>query len=603
MQGLEHRTSKERFGKESDMTEFDLIISGGYVVDGTGSPGFYADVGVKGDTVVEIGDLSGQDAAKRIDASGKTVAPGFVTQHTHYDVALFWDPYCLDAARNGITTVVNANCGFGIAPVRPKDQERIMGMLETTEQIPVAQQRSALPWDWESFPDFMDRMRGLPKGVNVLSYLPLNPLLVYVMGVDAAKTRSPNEEEMGEIRRLINEAMDAGAIGISMSVMGAEGNSHVDTDGTPMPTDLMDHDAILDICKIVVERGEGVIQMLPQIVYYGDRSITERAAEMAKGTSVRVIHNTFLTHDLLPQIVDEDIAWLNGLRSKGCTVTAGVLLNRGWVEAGIRELDAAGGQLPAIREIVACNSNEEVLELIKQPDFVERFEKQYSEAGAASGASGLEGQTVITVGDNPDLQKYLGKKLSELAEENATSTVAAMLDLGVRSELALQLKSPPIAATTPDQAIKYMDNPAIIPGGSDGGAHTKAFGMGHYATDLLIWMVREEKIKSLEEMHFQLSLKHARSVALKDRGALIPGFKADILVYDLDNLHFDMSQYEVVHDMPDGDWRRQARAGGYDYVIVNGEVTHQGDAPTGATPGVFDRVTTEGHALQPIAAE
>jgi len=176
------------------MTDFDLVISGGYIVDGTGSPGCYADLGVRGDRVSEIGDLRNATALKRIDATGKTVAPGFVTQHTHYDVALFWDPYCLDAARNGITTVVNANCGFGIAPVKPSDRERVMGMLETTEQIPVSHQRSALPWDWESFPEFMDRMRGLPKGVNVLSYLPLNPLLIYVMGIEAAKTRSPNEE-------------------------------------------------------------------------------------------------------------------------------------------------------------------------------------------------------------------------------------------------------------------------------------------------------------------------------------------------------------------------------------------------------------------------
>lgn len=585
------------------MADFDLIISGGFVVDGTGSPGCYADIGVSGDTISVIGDLRDAKSKKRIDATGKTVAPGFVTQHTHYDVALFWDPYCLDAGRNGITTVVNANCGFGIAPVRPKDRERIMGMLETTEQIPVSHQKSALPWDWESFPDFMDRMRGLPKGVNVLSFLPLNPLLVYVMGIQAAKTRSPNAEEMAELHRLINEAMDAGAIGISMSVMGAEGNSHVDTDGTPMPTDLMDHDAILEICKCVVERGEGVIQMLPQIVYYGDRSITARAAELAKGSGVRVIHNTFLTHDLLPHIVDEDIAWLDELRASGCDVTAGVLVNRGWVEAGIRQLDAASGQLPAIREIIGLDSDEQTLELIKDPAFVARFEEQYANAAAASGASGLEGQTVITIGDKPDLQRYLGMTLAEVGEETGSSAVAAMLDLGVKSDLALQMKSPPIASTTPDQAVKYMAHPAIIPGGSDGGAHTKVFGMGHYATDLLIWMVREEKIKTLEEMHFQLSLKHARSVALKDRGALIPGFKADILIYDLENLHFDMSQYEVVHDMPGGDWRRQARAGGYQYVIVNGEITHREDAPTGATPGVFDRVTTQGLAYQPIAAE
>ena len=168
-----------------------------------------------------------------------------------------------------------------------------------------------------------------------------------------------------------------------------------------------------------------------------------------------------------------------------------------------------------------------------------------------------------------------------------------MLHLGVKSNLALQMKSPPIASTTPEQALKYMANPAIIPGGSDGGAHTKVFGMAHYATDLLIWMVREEKLRTLEEMHFQLSLKHARSVLIKDRGALIVGFKADILIYDLEKLFFDTSQYEVIHDMPEGDWRRQARAGGYDYVIVNGEITHIDDIPTGITPGRLERVTKQ----------
>ena len=585
------------------MTDFDLVISGGFLVDGTGSPGCYADVGIKGDEVAEIGNLTGRSAKKTIDATGKTVAPGFITQHSHYDAALFWDPYCLDAGRNGVTTVVNANCGFGIAPVKSQDRDRIMGMLETTEQIPVSHQKAALPWDWESFPDFMDCIRGLSKGLNVLTFLPLNPLLVYVMGIEAAKTRGPNEEELAEIHRLINEAMDAGAIGISMSVMGAKGNSHVDTDGTPMPTDIMDHDDILSICRAVVERGEGVIQMLPQIMYFGDRSITQRAAEMARGTRVRVIHNVFLTHDMLPQVVDEDIAWLESMRANGCDVTAGALINRGWVEAGIRELDTAAGQLEAVREIIGCSCDAEVLALIKQPAFVQKFEEQYAAMGAASGAAGLEGQTVIVVGNDPALQGYLGKTLAEVGEEMGVSAVAAMLDLGVKSKLALQMKSPPIASTTPDQAVKLMAHPAVVPGGSDGGAHTKAFGMGHYATDLLIWLVREEKLKTLEEMHFQLSLKHARSVALRDRGALIPGFKADVLIYDLDKLHFDMSKYEVVHDMPEGDWRRQARAGGYDYVIVNGEITHKDDKPTGATPGAFTRITTNLNSSQLLAAE
>ncbi len=585
------------------MASFDTIIEGGFVIDGTGVSGNYADVGIVSDTIERIGDLSAHSSKRRIDARGKIVAPGFVTQHSHYDAALFWDPYCLDAGRNGVTTVVNANCGFGMAPVRKKNQERIMGMLETTEQIPVSQQRSALPWDWESFPDFMNRIRGLPKGVNVLTYLPLNPLLVYVMGIEGAKTRSPSAEEMAEIHRLINEAMDQGAIGISMSVMGAEGNSHVDTDGTCMPTDSMDHDAILEICKAVVDRGEGVIQMISQIMYFGDRSITERAAELAKGTRVRVIHNAFLTHDLVPQKVEEDLAWLEKLRADGCDITVGALVNRGWVELSIRQLDAVAGMLSGVREIIACNTDAESVKLLQDTAFVKRFAEEYATAATGNAAASLEGQTVIAVGDNSDLEPWLGKTLAQIAEETGRNVVEVLTDLGVKTEMALQLKTPQVSATAPDQAHQLMANPAVICGGSDGGAHTKVFGMGHYGTDLIIWMVREQKLRSLEDMHFQLSLKHARSVQIKDRGALLPGYKADILIYELDNLYFDMEKYEIVHDMPEGDWRRQARAGGYDFILVNGEITHERGKSTGATPGAFVQITQNLSGQQLQAAE
>jgi N-acyl-D-aspartate/D-glutamate deacylase len=573
------------------MSSYDTIIEGGYLVDGTGSPGTYSDVAILDGKVAAIGDLKSSSAATRIDAQGKIVAPGHITQHTHYDCALFWDPYVSNSGENGVTTVVNANCGFGIAPVRPADQERCMGMLETTEQIPVAHQRAALPWDWESFPEYLERVRGLEKGVNVLTFLPLNPLLVYVMGIDGAKNRRPSDIEMKEMHRLINEAMDAGAIGISMSVMGADGNSHLDIDGSAMPSDAIDHDVIMDISRAVVERGEGVIQLLSQIVFYGDRSITERIAELAKGTGVRVIHNVFLTHDLLPHTVEEDLAWLDGLRARGLDVTAGCMLNRGWVEADVTQLDAAAGQLPAVRQIVGCQSHEAVLALISQPDFAEAFAQQYAESGPSSGAAGFESQTVLDVGDHPELAHYCGRTLGAIAEEQGSNVIDILLELAIKSKLALQLKSGPIAATDPTQARTMMAHSAVVPGGSDGGAHTKTFGMGHYPTDLLIWMVREENLITLEDMHFQLSLKAARSVQLSDRGALLPGYNADILVYDLDALYFDRERYEIVHDMPNGDWRRKGKAGGYDYILVNGTITHQQDRPTGNTPGELVQVT------------
>ncbi|MEO6717981.1 MAG: amidohydrolase family protein, partial [Novosphingobium sp.] len=315
------------------MAKFDTIISGGRVVDGTGSPAFYADIGVRSGRVAAVGELSHDEALQRIDANGKIVAPGHVNQHSHYDVALFWDPWCSNAGENGVTTLVNANCGFGIAPIRVADRERAMMMLETTEQIPVAHQRAALPWDWETFPDYLARVEGLRKGVNVLTYLPLNMLLIWVMGVDAAKSRRPTPAEVAEMHRLINEAMDAGALGISMSCMGAEGNSHLDCDGTPMPTDVLDHDVVVEICSALAQRGEGVIQLLSHLIIYGDRSLTERVLEMAKGTGVTVIHNAFMTSDIMPEKVEEDLAWLEQMRAKGYDVVGNVLANRGWIEA------------------------------------------------------------------------------------------------------------------------------------------------------------------------------------------------------------------------------------------------------------------------------
>ena len=575
---------------------FDVLITGGWVVDGTGAPGVYADVGIRDGRIVRIGALGGSHAGRTIDAQGLIVAPGHVTQHSHYDAALFWDPYCSDSGENGVTTVVNANCGFGFAPVRARDVERTMAMMSTTEQIPIEHQRAALSWEWESFPEWLEQLRRIPKGVNVLSYLPLNPLLVYVMGVDAAKKRVPTADEMDEIHRLINEAMDAGAIGISMSVMGAAGNSHVDFDGTSMPTDAMHHDAIVEICRAVVERGEGVIQVLSQIAFYGDRTITERLAELAKGTAVRVIHNTFLTSDLLPHMIPEDLAWLDAQRAAGRDVTATCRVNRAWVEAGIRELDTAAGQLSGVRRMVGCADDEELIALLSDPSFVAEFSEEYAGAVASNGAAGLENQIVIAVGDAEDLQDLLGVTLGDIAEQSDRTVVEVLVDLALRSGLELQLKSGLISATDPSQALTMLAHSAILGTGSDGGAHTKSFGHGQYATNLLIWLVRETGLMTVEDMHFQMSYKPARSVQIHDRGALLPGYWADVLVYDLDELYFDMSRYQIVHDMPGGDWRRKGDAGGYRCILVNGEITHERDQTTGNTPGMLVQVTTPAQA-------
>lgn len=584
------------------MAYYDTIIRNGFVVDGTGAPAYRRDVGIAGGRVAAIGNLSSAEAGEVIDAGGRIVAPGHITQHAHYDAALFWSPHCMDSGEHGVTTVTNANCGFSIAPVRPKDRERTMLMLSTTEQVPVEQQRIALPWSWETFPEFLDHIRAMPKGVNVLSYMPLNPLMIYVMGVDAAKSRRPTKEEIAEMHRLINEAMDAGAIGLSMSVMGADGNSHVDYDGTPMPTDIMHDDDVVEVCRVLAERGEGVIQMLAKIFSWGNPALSEKVARMAKGSGVRVVHNVFLALDGMDDMITEDLAWLDGLRAEGLDITAATLLHAGWVEAGISDLDTAAGQLWGVRKLVACQSEDETRALLSDPEFVKTFDEDYRGNGPANGAGGLEGQIVIEMGSDPAVQSYVGRTLGTIAEEEGRQTVDVLCDLALRSDLKLQLKSLPYSAVDAKLGARLLSHPGVSGGVSDGGAHTKAFSSGCYATDIIIRTVREQKVMTLEQMHYQLAFKIAQTLHINDRGALLPGFWADVIIYDLDALYIDRSRHKIVHDLPGGDWRRLVDAGGYHRVLVNGVTTFIEGQSTQAVPGHLIAANDLGGA-DAIAAE
>lgn len=567
------------------MERCDLLIRNAEVIDGTGGPSFRGDIAISEGRIAAVGQLGDHAATRVLDAGGMIVAPGHITQHAHYDAAIFWSPHALDSGPQGVTSILNANCGFSMAPVRPADRERTMAMLSTTEQIPVEQQRAALPWDWETFPEFMERLHALPKSVNIMTYLPLNPLLIYVMGIDAAKSRQPNSEEIAEMHRLINEAMDAGAIGISASVMGAEGNTHVDFDGTPMPTDTLSRQSIIAIAKALVDRGGGIVQFFANVGPNGDRGTSEAVAEAAKRSGVRVIHNIFVTVEGHDDLVEADLAWIDDMRKRGLDISGASLLHYGWVEGGIRDLDTAAGSMAAVRQIIACPSDAEVIALLRDPAFVTAFAKEYASDGPSNSAAGFETQTVVGVGDDPALSPYLGRTLANIAADEGRSAIEVMCELGWRSALSLQLKSASYSAWDASLPARLLSHPGICAGVSDGGAHTKSMSNGFYGTELLVRMGREQRTMSIEELHYQLSFKIARTLGLSDRGAIIPGYWADLIVYDLDALFVDYSNFDIVHDMPTGDWRRDARAGGYSHIFVNGVETFTGGAWTKATPG------------------
>src|SRR5947209_8720640 len=189
------------------MPEFDLVVKDGMIVDGTRAPRFLGDIGIKNGRIAKIGRIQSHQANKAIDANGLIVAPGFIDLHTHYDAQIFWDPYLTISGWHGITSVVIGNCGFGFAPVHPKDTERAMLTMVRTEAIPLRSMQAAMKFDWETYPQFLNAVERQPKGINLLPFLPMNPLLGYVMGIDESKTgRLPTDAEHARMRQLLNEA-------------------------------------------------------------------------------------------------------------------------------------------------------------------------------------------------------------------------------------------------------------------------------------------------------------------------------------------------------------------------------------------------------------
>ncbi len=242
------------------MANFDIQIKGGTVVDGTRAPRFRADVWIKDGKVAQIGGRAPGFAKKVIDADGLIVAPGFVDLHTHYDAQIRWDPYCTISGWHGVTSVVLGNCGFGFAPCKPEFRERSMLTMTRTEAIPYVSMEAGMPWDWETIPEYLDSLARAPKGVNCIQYMPTASLMTYVMGLDAAKTRPATEEERAEMRRLLDEGLDAGLCGFSIQRLGRH-SGQADYDGSPMVTDTMADEDILNLARVLRARDEGFIQI------------------------------------------------------------------------------------------------------------------------------------------------------------------------------------------------------------------------------------------------------------------------------------------------------------------------------------------------------
>ena len=273
--------------------------------------------------------LNTSDAKKVLDARGLIVAPGGIDLHTHYDAQLHWDPYLTISSWHGVTSVTIGNCGFGFAPVHPKDTERAMLALSRNEAIPMEPMQVSMAWDWETFPQYMDRIDALPKGINVSHLFPLGPAVAYALGsFEEAKKRFPNEKETQEIIRLMHEAMDAGANGWSSQQLVPGGSSSVqrDFDGTPMITDMLPDEFYLAMAKGLGQRnGEGCIQFTRSTVGVDDpragmHNDFDFNALLSEESGCSVLFNAIAVNDKYPYVYRAQLRWLAEANKKGTQI-------------------------------------------------------------------------------------------------------------------------------------------------------------------------------------------------------------------------------------------------------------------------------------------
>ncbi len=556
------------------MATYDTIIKNGTVFDGTRIPRFKGDIGIKDGLIAKIGRLDETDGDKIIDAEGKHVCPGFIDLHTHYDAQLFWDPYCSLSSWHGITSVVIGNCGFGFAPVAPELRERSMLSMTRIEAIPYESMKEGMPWDWETFPEFLDSVERTPKAMNILPFVPLVPMLVSVLGFDRAKAGAkPTPEEEAQLCAILEEGMDAGACGWSAQRLapGCGADIQRDFDGTPMPTDVMHDETAIALAKVLARRNEGFMQVT---FISGKDAGDDRAhlEELAEISGRPVLYNVVqaLAHD--PSVHRDCLKWLSECHARGNKVYG-------------QGLTTDAGFTFALDEWNMWDDSEAWREATTGT--VEERQHKLGDPGRRQGLKdnppgmmvicALE-DVVLARPNSDEFTEFKDHTMGLIAEKTGKHPVDAMLDIAV----ATNLKAEFYGISPSDGNLEYMqeilDDPFVTFGVSDGGAHTRFFTAGRFPTEAISRYVRKHNMLSLEEVHWRLSALPAALAGFKNRGTLVEGAPADIVVYDYENL--EVLESEIVHDMPGSEWRRVQRAKGYDYILINGEVTIDHDEET-----------------------
>ena len=570
------------------MTDFDLVIRGGTIIDGSGSDGFIGDVAVTGDKVVEVGTVSGT-GKREIDATGRIVAPGFVDIHTHFDGQATWDSYLQPTSWHGVTTAVMGNCGVGFAPAIPADHQRLIQLMEGVEDIPGVALTEGLSWDWQTFPEFLDALERRPHDVDFATQVPHAALRVSAMGTRAASHEIATGEEVSMMAKLAAEAIEAGALGFSTS----RTLNHKSSSGELTPSYRAGVDELVAIAKAIGETGTGVLQLVSDLPVK-DQAELELVTKMLEASG-RPMSLSLAQGGPNPNRYKVLLDFITEMNDRGHTL-------RG--QAGARAIGIILGlectlnpfmMNPVFKTEIAHLSVAEQAKKMADPEMKARIlAAQTNEKDPNVIGGGLIDfySHMVYLADPPDYEPDLSTQSLEnraIAEGRTPEDIA--YDIMVEDEGKGKLYAPLVnyGHGNLDAVREMLAHPHTVPGLSDGGAHVGTICDGSFPTTLLQYWARDRSHDrlSLPFVIARQSRVTAETVGLLDRGLLQPGYKADINIIDMDELH--LYRPTVQFDLPAGGRRLLQRADGYKHTFVSGvEVYHDGVA-TGELPGKLVR--------------
>jgi N-acyl-D-amino-acid deacylase len=587
-------TSAQNISGRANVADFDLVIRNAVIVDGSGGTPFTGDLAVSSGKISQIGSISGT-GKEEIDAAGKFLTPGFVDIHTHYDGQITWEHTLAPSSNHGVTTVLMGNCGVGFAPCRPSDRAMTIRLMEGVEDIPGVVMDAGVPWNWETFPDYLDALDKQSADVDFAAQLPHSPLRVFVMGERGANLEAATEEDLAEMRRLTMEAAKAGAIGVSTS----RSLTHRFPDGRPAPSVKTADLELLALARGLRDAGTGVFQIIPNIegVAEEELDLMQRLVE-ASGRP--------LSFSLL-NLSTQRANWLkyleflakpageNGpIRAQFYPRPLGVLF-------GLDLTYHPFALNPSYRAIADLPLAEKVA-VMRDPAFRARLiGEKPADPNPAAIAVVTSPRDYFVLGNPPNYRPAPGDSIAAQAALRGEPLLEALYDALLADDGQAVLYSPSSTdvGVTVDEAGPLFDMPNAVLGLGDGGAHYGLICDAPCSTYLLSDWVRDGRGPklSLERAIKSLTSDPALAIGLNDRGLLKVGYKADLNLIDLENLRLHAPS--VVRDLPAAGRRIVQSADGYVATIVSGKVTYRNGQSTGELPG---RLVRGGKAAVSLAA-